>query len=54
MEWITANKLTINFDPNKSSYCAFSPNNKKLPAIYKDSLEIGEAIIYLTKNLQHI
>ena len=41
MKWITANKLTINFDPKKSSYCVFSPNNKELPANYKDGLEMG-------------
>ena len=41
MKWITANKLSINFDPNKSSYCVFSPNNKELPANYKDDLEMG-------------
>ena len=41
MKWITANKLTINFDPKKSSYCVFSPNKKELPANYKDGLEMG-------------
>ena len=41
MKWITANKLTINFDPKKSSYCVFSPNNKELPANYKGGLEMG-------------
>ena len=41
MKWITTNKLTINLDPDKSSYCVFSPNNKELPANYKDSLEMG-------------
>ena len=40
MKWITANKLTINFDPIKSSYCVFSPNNEELPANYKDGLEM--------------
>ena len=34
MKWITVNKLTINFDPKKSSYCVFCPNNKELPANY--------------------
>ena len=41
MKFITANKLTINFDPKNSSYCVFSPNNKELPADYKDGLEMG-------------
>ena len=41
MKWITANKLTINVDPNKSRYCAFSPNNEELPTNHKDGLEMG-------------
>ena len=32
--WINANKLTINFDPNKSCYNAFEPKNKNLPSGY--------------------
>ena len=32
--WINANKLTINFDPNKSSYNVFKPKNKTLPSGY--------------------
>ena len=47
MKWITANKLTINFDPKKSRYCVFSPNNKELPANYKDGLEMeGNKLSY--------
>ena len=32
MKWLIANKLTINFDPNKSSYCVFSHDKEELPA----------------------
>ena len=32
-KWTNANKLTINFDPKKSSYCIFKPRNKCLPVI---------------------
>ena len=30
-KWTSANKLTINFDPKKSSYCIFKPKNETLP-----------------------
>ena len=30
-KWINANKLTINFDPKKSSYCIFKPRGKCFP-----------------------
>ena len=29
-KWINANKLTINFDPKKSSYCIFKPKKQML------------------------
>ena len=47
MKLITANKLTINFDPEKSSYCVFSSKNKELPANYKDGLQMrGNKLSY--------
>ena len=30
-KWINANKLTINFDPKKSSYCIFKSRGKCFP-----------------------
>ena len=53
MKWITANKVTINFDP-KNQATVF------LVQIIKNYLQITkmvwkwEAINYLTRNLQHI
>ena len=40
-EWIHANKLTINYDPQKPSYSVFKPKNKQLPYSYKSSFHVG-------------
>ena len=40
--WIQANKLTINYDPQKSGYCVFKPKNRILPYSYNHGLVIGE------------
>ena len=34
-KWIRANKLTINFNPTKSCYSIFKPQNKTIPNTYK-------------------
>ena len=34
-KWIRANKLTMNFDPTKSCYSIFKPQNKTIPNTYK-------------------
>ena len=39
--WIQSNKLTINYDPRKSSYCIFKPKNKILPYTYNQEIIIG-------------
>ena len=39
--WIHANKLTINYDPQKSSYCIFKPKQKSLPCTYNQGLFVG-------------
>ena len=39
--WIHANKLTINNDPQKSSYCIFKPKQKSLPCTYDQGLFVG-------------
>ena len=43
--WINANKLTINFDPNKSCYNVFKPKNKNLPSGYDRGIQMGENIL---------
>ena len=40
-KWIRANKLTINFDPTKSSCSIFKPQNKTIPNTYKKGIKIG-------------
>ena len=40
--WIQANKLTINYDPQKSGYSVFKPKNRILPYSYNHGLVIGE------------
>ena len=59
-KWINANKLTINFDPKKSSYCIFKPKNKCLPVNFDRGLTMGtnvqkykENTIYLGLLLDH-
>ena len=39
-KWVNANKLTINFDPKKSSYCIFKPNNRNLPVNFGRGLKM--------------
>ena len=41
MHWIQGNKLTINFHPEKSSYCVFKPASKNLPWTYIERIKIG-------------
>ena len=36
--WVNANELTINFDPDKSCCTVFKPANKEIPDSYKDGL----------------
>ena len=52
-KWIDANKLTINYDPQRSSYCIFKAKQKSLPCIYNQGLFVG-GISYVTINLPNI
>ena len=40
-KWIYANILSINYDPQKSSYCIFNPKQKSLPCTYNQDLFVG-------------
>ena len=53
-EWIHANKLTINYDPQKSSYSIFKPRNKQLPYSYKSSLHVGRQEIKYKENTKYL
>ena len=44
-KWVNANKLTINFDPKKSSYCIFKPNNRNLPVNFDRGLKMGQNML---------
>ena len=44
-KWINANKLTINFDPKKSSYCIFKPRGKCFPVNFDRGLKIGSNVL---------
>ena len=40
-EWVHASELTMNYDPQKSSYSVFKPRKKQLPYSFKSSLRVG-------------
>ena len=44
-KWINANKLTINFDPKKSSNCIFKPKGKCFPVNFDRGLKIGSNVL---------
>ena len=52
-EWIYANKLTSNYDPQKSSYSVFKSRNKQLPNSYKSSLHVGGREIKYKENTKY-
>ena len=52
--WINANKLTINFDPNKSCYNVFKPKNKNLPSGYDRGIQMGENILTYKESTNYL
>ena len=42
--WINTNKLTINFDPNKSCYNVSKPKNKNLPSRCDRGIQTKKAL----------
>ena len=44
-KWVNANKLTINFDPKKSSYCIFKPKNRNLPIKFDRGLKMRQNVL---------
>ena len=53
-KWINANKLTINFDPKKSSYCIFKPKNKCLPVNFDRGLTMGTKVLKYKENTRYL
>ena len=47
---INANKVTINFDPKKSSYCIFIPRNKCSPTNFNRGLTMGMKVLKYKEN----
>ena len=53
-KWINANKLTINFDPKKSSRCIFKPKNKTLPRNFDRGLDISTNVLRYKENTKYL
>ena len=51
--WIDPNKLTINFNPNKSCYNVFKPKNKNLPSGYDRGIQMAENILTYKESTKH-
>ena len=43
-KWINANKLTINFDPKKSSHCIFKARGKCFKVNFDRGLKMGSNV----------
>ena len=52
--WVNANELTINFDPDKSCYTIFKPTNKKLPDSYKDGLILHNNVLQYREHTTYL
>ena len=53
-KWINANKLTINFDPKKSSHCIFKPRGKCFPINFDRGLNIGSNVLKYRETTKHL
>ena len=53
-KWINTNKLTINFDPKKSSYCIFKPKGKPLPHNFDRGLNVGTNVLKYKPNKKYL
>ena len=52
--WINGNKLTINFDPNKSCYNVFKPKNENLSSGYDRGIQTGENILTYKESTKYL
>ena len=53
-KWINANKLTINFDPKKSSYCIFKPRGKCFPVNFDRGLKVGSNVLKYRETTKYL
>ena len=52
--WVNANELPINFEPNKSCYTVFKPTNKNLPDSYKDGLILHNNVLRYQEHATYV
>ena len=53
-KWSNANKLTINFDPKKSSYIIFKPRAKYFPVNFDRGLKMGSNVLKYKETTKYI
>ena len=53
-KWINANKLTINFDPKKSSYCNFKPRGKCFPVNFDRGLKMRSNVLKYKETTKYL
>ena len=53
-KWINANKLTINFDLKKSSYCIFKPRGKCFPVNCDRGLKMGSNVLKYKETTKYL
>ena len=53
-KWLNANKLTINFDPKKSSYCIFKPRGKCFPVNFDRGLKMGSNVLKYKETTKYL
>ena len=53
-KWINANKLTINFDPKKSSYCIFEARGKCFPVNFDTGLKMGSNVFKYKETTKYL
>ena len=52
--WINANKLTLNFDPKKSSYCIFKPRGKCFSENFDRGLKIESNLLNYKETTKYL
>ena len=53
-KWVNANKLTVHFDPKKSSYCIFKPRNKPFPINFNRGLTMGINVLKCKESARYL
>ena len=53
-KWINANKLTMNFDPRKSSYCIFKPRGKCFPVNFDRGLKMVSNVLKYKETTKYL